>query len=138
MRDHPGNMGKEIEANLRRDILMYEHLFSRPDFPTELRSLKGVAIGNSYRLGGWQAIRRGRKYRQGRDWLRLAVKNDPKALRNPRVIAGLVIGSLPRLLADASMNLLDRLMGTPPPPVNRPETPIEGYPLADHSTSSGS
>lgn len=137
MRDHPGNMGKEIEANLRRDILMYECLFSRPDFPPELRGLKGVALGNSYRLGGWQAIRRGRKYRQGRDWLCLAVRNDPKALRNSRVLAGLVIGSLPRALANASMNLLDRLMGAPPPLVNRPEAPVEGYPSAGYSTGAG-
>ena len=134
MRDHPRNMGKEIGANLQRDILMYEHLFGRADFPEADRHLKGIALGNTYRLAGWQAIRRERKYRQGREWLQLAVKNDPKTMRNLRVLSGLFIGFLPKLLADASMDLLDHLMGAPPPPVDRPETPVEGFPVADHST----
>ena len=137
MRDHARNMGKQIEGNLRRDVLLYEHLFDRPDFPPELRYLKGKALGNTYRMGGWQAMRRERNYRQGREWLRLAVKNDPAARWTPRVLAGLLVGTLPRPLADASMDLLDRVMGTPPPPVDRPETPIEGYPSAGHSTGGG-
>jgi glycosyltransferase involved in cell wall biosynthesis len=125
MRDHPGSMGKEIEANLRRDVLMYEHLFGRPDFPPALQHLRGIAIGGSYRLNGWQTMRRGRNYAQARTWLRRAIGHNRRALRNPRVIAGLVISSLPRVIADVCMDLLDRAAGVPPPPVSGPETPVE-------------
>jgi glycosyltransferase involved in cell wall biosynthesis len=127
MRDHPGNMGKEIEANLLRDVLMYEHLFDRPEFPPALQYLRGVAIGGSYRLNGWQTMRRGRNYGQGRAWLRRAVAYNRRVLTNPRVIAGLVIANLPRFMADFCMGVLDRVGGVPPPPVNGPETPIIRY-----------
>lgn len=127
MREHERNVGKEIESNLRRCVLMYEHLFARPDFPAELRHLRGPAISGTYRVGGWQVIRRERRYRQGGEWLLRAVSHDPRALLEPRVIAGLVVVSLPKSLADLCMDQLDRAMGAPPTPVPGPQTPVEGY-----------
>lgn len=137
MRDHPMNMGKEIWGNLGRDLRMLEHLFGRPDFPPELQYLKGISLGNTYSVGGWQAIRRERQYKKGREWLRLAVQNNPKSLRKPRVLAGLVIGSLPKPLADASMDVLDRVMGAPPPPVSGPENPVDATPSPEDLAGAG-
>lgn len=130
MREHKRNVGKEIESNLRRCVLMYERLFARPDFPAELRHLRGPAISGTYRIGGWQAIRRERRYRAGRQWLLSAIRHDSRALLNPRIAAGLLVSSLPKSLADRCMDRLDRAIGAPPVPVAGPQTPVEGYATA--------
>lgn len=127
MREHERNMGKEIDSNLRRSVMMYERIFARPDFPEGLRHLRGPAIGGTYRVGGWQVMRRARDYAKGRGWLVQAVRNHPAALRNPRVVMGLVLGILPRRAADFVMDRLDGILGKPPPLVEGPPSPIEGY-----------
>jgi glycosyltransferase involved in cell wall biosynthesis len=126
MRDHPGNAGKEIRPNLERNIRGYDDLFGHPDFPPELAALKPRILGETYRLAGWQTIRRERNYQQGRRWLWSAVRCFPRLAADRRVVLGLVLSALPAGLAERGQALLNRVMGTPPPPVARPETPVEG------------
>lgn len=131
MRDHAGNMGKEIVNNLKRGLIMCDEIFAHPELPARLRALKGHVVGETYRLGGWQAIRRLRDYRQGRDWLKSAVRNSPRMLLDPRVSAGLVLAALPARAADRCLDLLDRAFGAPPAtPMN--VTPVEGRAVATH------
>jgi glycosyltransferase involved in cell wall biosynthesis len=130
MRDHDSNMGKEIAPNLARNIMMYEALFAHPDFPASLQSLRGQALGGTYRIGGWEAIRRERNYDRGREWLRAAVRCNPALRRDPRVAAGLLISSLPRPLADVCNRLLNGVAGAPAPPVKEPPTPAKAEPSA--------
>lgn len=131
MRELNSSVGKEIRSNLQRCIIMYEELFRHPDFPEELQHLRGLTLGGTYRLGGWETIRRERDYRQGGDWLRVAINCNPKLLADPRVTAGLIMSSLPRPMADTCNNLLNWAVGTPVPPVAGPATPVEGHCLAD-------
>jgi len=126
MRDHPGNMGKEIGPNLERNLRGYAELFGHPDFPADLQTLKPRILGETYRLAGWQAIRRERNYGQGRRWLWAAVRCFPRLATDRRVAAGLVLSILPRRLGDAGLAVLDRAVGAPPPPVARAATPVEG------------
>lgn len=126
MRDNEVGVGKEIRPNLKRNVIMYEEFFNHPDCPNRFQRLRGRALGGTYRLGGWEAIRRERDYRQGGEWLRMALGCNPKLLKDPRVLAGLIISGLPRLLANACNDLLNRLVGAPLPPVMRPATPVEG------------
>lgn len=126
MRDHESNQGKHIVPNLKRSVIMYNELFARPDFPDELRYLRGYALGSTYRMGGWEAIRREKNYRQGGEWLRMAVGCNPKLLQDPRVLAGLVMSLLPTPLAHACNKLLNLMVGAPMPPVAGPVMPVEG------------
>ena len=125
MRDHENSMGKEIMPNLQRNILMYEALFAHQDFPEELKSLRGGALGRTYRLGGWEMIRRERNYQQAGEWLRKAIECNPGLAKDLRVQVGLVISSLPRPLADLCNWLLNQAVDMPAPPVKAPLTPIE-------------
>lgn len=135
MRDHPNNMGKEIASNLKRNVLMYEALFAHPDFPPDLHFLRAQALGGTYRIGGWEAIRRERNYRQGGDWLRMAIRCNPQLARNPRVLVGLVLSALPTSCADFGNHLLNLAMGAPAPPVQAPPTPVEASKRVGHSRS---
>jgi hypothetical protein len=124
MRDHASNMGKEVASNLQRALIWYEDLFAHPDFPPALQHLRSLAFGDSYRYAGWQAIRRDRDYRQGREWLRQAVACHPPIARNVRVRAGLLLASLPRPVSDACLALLNVVFGTPPPSPTGAATPV--------------
>lgn len=116
MRDHEGNAGKGIHSNLKRGVAICDRIFGHPEFPPELRHLRGPLLGDTYRLGGWQTIRRERNYAQGQEWLRAAVGSDPKLRFDPRVVAGLTLSALPRRVADLCLSLLDGAVGAPPPP----------------------
>lgn len=125
MRDHATNMGKEIVNNLKRGVIMCEEIFDHPEMPARLRPLKGHVLGTTYRLGGWQMIRRLRDYKQGRLWLTTAVRYEPALAFDPRVLAGLTLALLPSVAANACLDLLNATVGAPPaPPVN--DTPVEG------------
>ena len=124
MRDHENNLGKEIGPNLERCCIIYDDLFTHPDFPPRLQYRQGRALGATYRMAGWEAFRRERDYAQARRWLRRAVQYDRSLLRDLRVIAGLILTRLPRLLSASANELLDRLFGAPPPPIKAPLTPV--------------
>lgn len=124
MRDHENNMGKEIEPNLRRNLLMYESLFAHPDFPPELVPLRGTILGTIYRIFGWDAIRRERNYHNGRQWLQLAVQHNPVLRRDWRVLTGLMLSALPKPCANAGNRMLD-IMRPACSPVSAPPTPVE-------------
>jgi glycosyltransferase involved in cell wall biosynthesis len=126
MRDFPVSVGKEIGPNVKRNIIMYEELFNHPKFPARLQHLRGHVLGATYRLGGWEAIRRERDYRQGGDWLRAAIECSPKLITDPRIVAGLIMSSLPRPMADACNNFLNWAVSHPVPPVVGQATPVEG------------
>jgi len=130
MRDNAVGVGKEIRPNLKRNVIMYEEFFNHPDCPSHLHPLRGQALGGTYRLGGWEAIRRERDYRQGGEWLGMAVGCNPKLLKDPRVLVGLIMSGVPRPLANACNDLLNQLVGVPLPPVMRPATPVEGHSVA--------
>jgi len=126
MRDHENNMGKEIASNLGRNVMMYEALFSHPDFPQELKSLRGQALGGTYRIGGWEMVRRERNYAKGGAWLRKAVENHPALAKDLRVRLGLILSRLPRPVADCANLALNLVVDAPAPPVAAPPTPVEG------------
>lgn len=137
MRDHENNMGKEIAPNLQRNVLMYEALFAHPEFPKELKPLRGVALGGTYRIGGWEMIRRERNYQKGAEWLRKAIECNPALAKDPRVRAGLAIGVLPMPLAHFCNWALNRAVGAPAPPVKAPPTPVEaGSPAVSQKADS--
>lgn len=135
MRDHENNLGKEIGPNLERCLLIYEDLFAHPEFPTRLRHLQGQALGGTYRIAGWEALRRERNYSQARQWLKKAVTENRFLLRDPRVLAGLIMTHLPRVVAAFVNGLLDRLFGAPVPPVKAPIAPVCALPEATSETS---
>jgi glycosyltransferase involved in cell wall biosynthesis len=125
MRDHEGTVGKEIRSNVMRNVIMYDELFNHPEFPGELKHLRGLALGATYRLGGWEAIRRERDYQQGREWLRQAIRCNARLLKDPRVLVGLGMSSLPRPLANICNRIVSLVMGVPtPPPLASTGTPV--------------
>lgn len=126
MRDHESNAGKEIDASVGRNVIQLNDLFDHSDFPHELQHLRGHAIAMIYRLGGWQTIRRRRDYASGRGMLREAIRNDVAMRRDPRVIAGLLLASIPRSLANGLQSLANAVRGAPPPPIPGAETPVAG------------
>lgn len=132
MRDHENNMGKEIEPNLRRNLLMYENLFAHPEFPPGLSHLRGVVLGAIYRIFGWDSIRRERNYRNGREWLQMAIQHNPLLRRDARVRAGLMLSALPRPCANAGNHLLD-MVRPACSPVSAPLTPVEGSEYGGHN-----
>lgn len=126
MRDHEDNMGKEIGPNLERNVLMVNAIFDHPEFPAELAYVRGRLLGRTYGLAGWQVIRRERNYRRGRSWIRAAMAANPRLIVYPRVVAGLLLSVVPRALADQCQDLLNRKLGTPPPPNTGLQTPVTG------------
>lgn len=129
MRDHRSNLGKEIRRNVERNVLMYEEIFGHPEFPGELKHYRGVALGKTYRLGGWELIRREGDYRKGREWLRQAIRHNHRLLRDPRVIVGLCMSSLPRLLAHACNAMMNLVMGAPVPAYHAPVVVAQQNPV---------
>jgi len=125
MRDHEGNAGKGIHSNLKRGVAICDRIFGHADFPPTLRHLRGPLLGETYRLGGWQTIRRERNYTQGKEWLRAAVASDRRLCFDPRVVAGLSLSALPRRVADLCLSMLDHAVGAAPPPAGG-ITQIEG------------
>jgi len=135
MRDHDYNLGKEIGPNLERCLLIYEDLFARPDFPARLRHLRGRAMGASYRIAGWEALRRERNYAQARLWLKQAVRENQALLKDPRVLAGLIMTHLPKHIAECANELLNGLVGSPAPPLKEPIAPVHVIPAAASDSS---
>ena len=120
MRDHEGSVGKEIRPNVERNVIMYDELFNHPEFPCGLKHLRGLTLGATYRLGGWEAIRREWDYCQGKKWLREAIRYHPRLRRDPRVLVGLGMSFLPRSLANVCNRMVNLVVGapTPPPPAS--------------------
>lgn len=135
MRDHENNLGKEIGPNLERCRIIYDDLFAHPDFPPRLHYLQGRALGATYRMAGWETLRRERDYAQARRWLKQAVQYDRSLLRDFRVLVGLLLTCLPRMLSEWANNLLDSFFGVPIPPVKVPLAPVIAMPEASQQTS---
>lgn len=135
MRDHDNNLGKEIGPNLERCLIMCKNLFVHPDFPPRLNHLQGQALGSIYRIAGWEALRRERDYPQARQWLKKAVTENRSLFRDPRVLTGLIMTHLPRVVATFVNGLLDSLFGAPVPPVKAPIAPVRAFPEATSETS---
>lgn len=133
MRDRDNNLGKEIGPNLERCLCIYDDLFIHPGFPPRLRHLQGQALGATYRMAGWEALRRERNYPQARQWLKQAVRENRSLFKDPRVLAGLIMTHLPRIFAAAANGLLDLLFGAPAPPIKTPLAPISAMPEASQS-----
>lgn len=114
MRDHETNLGKQIDSNLDRNVLMLNELFDHPDFPARLQHLRGQLIARTFRLGGWQAIRREANYALGRERLQRAIAYDPSMRLDPRVRAGLLLSRMPGWMANACQQLVSAWTGTPP------------------------
>lgn len=115
MRDHDTNLGKEISSNLERNVRMLDELFDHPDFPERLRHLRGGLVARTFRLAGWQAIRREKNYQLGGERLRTAVAHDSSMRWDPRVRAGLLLSRMPSWIANVCQRPIDRWNGTPPP-----------------------
>ena len=126
MRDHETNRGKEISANLERNVLMLDELFDHPDFPDRLRHRRKALMAKTYRLAGWQAIRRERNYAVGRERLRAAVAHDPALRGDLRVRTGLMLSRLPAWMANACQRAIDGWNGTPPPVEGVDSMPVSG------------
>ena len=125
MRDHETNLGKEIRSNIDRNVLLLDELFEHPEFPVRLLHHRARLVAETFRLGGWQAIRRDRDYASGREWLLTAITHDPSMARNLRVRTGLALCRLPRWLANACQRVLNYWKGIPPPGIGNP-TPVTG------------
>ena len=76
MLDHDTNLGKEISSNFERNVIMLNELFDHPDFLDRLQHFRGRLMARTFRLAGWQAIRRERNYAVARDRLRTAMAHD--------------------------------------------------------------
>ncbi|MHA6280394.1 glycosyltransferase family 2 protein [Salinimicrobium sp. CAU 1759] len=90
MRDHSGNIGKEIHTMLEDNINARKELFSHPDFPEDLKYLKNKIISRIYFLKGWEMIRLKNLYKSGFENLKKAFILRPKYIFNPRFLFGIL------------------------------------------------
>lgn len=134
MRDHETNMGKEILSNLGRNVVMLNELFDHPDFPLRMQHHRRRLIAQTYRLGGWQSIRRERDYDMGGRHLRAAIACDPSMSWNVKVRIGLALCGLPRWSANFCQWVINCWKGIPPPGIGNP-TPVTGTARAVESAA---
>ena len=137
MRDHETNRGKEISANLERNVLMLEELFDHHDFPDRLQHHRAALMAKTFRLAGWQAIRRERNYEVGSERLRTAVAHDPSMRADPRVRAGLMLSRMPAWLANVCQSVIEGWTGAPPPVEGVDRLPVSGDRTVESARRSG-
>jgi len=97
MRDHDYNTGKLTWRMFEDNLRYLEKLFAHPDFPDELRSLKGRVLAKLYKLKGWEMLRVRHNPAVARQLLNQAIGHHPGVLLEPRVVAGLVLSRLPEV-----------------------------------------
>lgn len=94
MRDHSGNIGKDIKQMLKDNISYREELFNHSDFPNNLKYLKNELLAKIYFLKGWEMIRIKKDYKEGILNLKKAVNLKKVYLFNIRFLLGYILASI--------------------------------------------
>lgn len=95
MRDHSKNTGKNSELMLAENERYWREFFETMDLPKDVSLLKRERLGRLYRTKGLELLVRGGSKRWPGIYLISAVRENPRYVRDKKVLGGLAVSCLP-------------------------------------------